>query len=337
MSGRNSQVSRIYKLLTLLENAPHGLTAQELRGRMEDRGFEVSQRTIYRDLDALRGAGFPLDEKVSDGNEGSRWTLDRTTKIHQHLVINSREILALCLAKGTLLPLQATPFYADLTSFFNKIEEKFGEKNRAFMAEIVNEIHFEPGPVWGLGISPEIIDTIMAACSERQWLSIVYYSANSGETTERRVGPQFLYYSKGALYFVAEDRGDGVIKHFSVARIQKATLLEEPYDAAIQDPKTYFAGSFGVYRGDKTESVKLLFDRKIASYIKERKWHPSQQTIVRNQGVVELNLEVAITPELVQWVLGFGPNVTIKEPISLKDKIQEQAEATLQLYHKRVS
>nr|MBP7864181.1 HTH domain-containing protein [bacterium] len=114
MKGRNSQVVRIYKLITILEGAPHGLSISDLTTRLNDRGFEVDKRTIYRDLDALKAAGFPLEERGKTEDQGTRWTLERSIKVSKALVLNARELLALYLARSALIPLKETPFFTDL-------------------------------------------------------------------------------------------------------------------------------------------------------------------------------------------------------------------------------
>ena len=157
MKGRNAQVSRIYKILNILEGAPHGLSVSDLCDRLHDRGFEVGKRTVYRDLDALRSAGFPLNEKGKDDVNGTRWTLEKTTKVSHYLVLSARELIALYLAKGMLSPLKETPFFDDLNNTFSKIEEKLTGKGQSFLDEVSNDFHFEPGPKWGLGLNPDEI------------------------------------------------------------------------------------------------------------------------------------------------------------------------------------
>ncbi len=78
MHGRNAQVARIYRILSLLEGTPQGLSASEIRQRLAERDFEVSKRTVYRDLEALSDAGFPLfpSEQCSD-ESATRWVLSR--------------------------------------------------------------------------------------------------------------------------------------------------------------------------------------------------------------------------------------------------------------------
>ena len=50
--------------------------------------------------------------------------------------------------------------------------------------------------------------------------------------------------------------------------------------------------------------IRLLFEPKLAVYISERQWHPSQTLKKRPDGRVELRMETTGRKELVRWVLG---------------------------------
>lgn len=332
MKGRNAQVTRIYKILTILEGAPQGLSAADLVDRLQERGFEVTKRTIYRDLDALRAAGFPLDERGKSDDQGTRWTLERSTRVSQYLVLGVRELFALYLARAAMTPLRDTPFYEDVVSVFDKIDDKLGINGQRFLSELSQDLHFEPGPRWGLGLNPDIVETVRSACTERQQLAITYASVNSGKTTLRKVGPHFLYFAKGSLYLVAEDLDDQIVKVFSIARMQTAEMLEAAYLADPVDPEQYFASSFGIYHGKEPQMIRIRFAPAVASFVKERRWHQTQRIIVKEGGSIEFYLETDLTPELVQWILGFGAHARVLEPVTLVDRIVEEAARTIEQY-----
>lgn len=334
MAGRNSQVSRIYMLLTILEGSRNGLTAAQLADRLHERGFSVSKRTVYRDLEALQAAGFPLIDGGTDFEHGTKWVLETTaTKVGQHFVLTSRELIALYLAKRCLQPLQETPFYQDLQSTFSKIEERISSQGQNFLDELQGEFQFEPGPQWGLGSSPQVIDTLHACCSERHQLEVTYASANSGTTRRRRLGPHYLYLARGSLYFVAEDLEDNTVKVFSVPRMSNPVMLDATYEGRIIEPDEFFESAFGVYRAGDPVRIKLTFSKVLGPYIKERRWHTSQQVVSRPDGSVEMTLESGITPELVQWVQSFGPDVKVLEPNELIQALCERAKTMLDQYN----
>jgi len=332
MSGRNSQVSRIYVVLGLLEGARLGLSVAEITVRLQERGFEIAKRTVYRDLEALLAAGFPLTKQGINNDLGTRWTLEQNTKIQQHLILNSRELFALYLARSVLIPLKETPFCADLQSVFQKIEDRLGGKSQGVLREVATDFHFEPGPRWGLGIDPDVVETIRAACIERQVLLIHYASVNGGDTRDRKVGPQFLYFAKGSLYLVAEDREKGTIKVFSIPRIKSATMLDEAYEGEATDPEQFFSSSIGVYVGGEALLSRIKFAPNVANFVKERRWHSTQKVISKDDGWIEVELDVAQTPELIQWVLGFGSNAFVIGPASLAEAVAAEARLTSNLY-----
>jgi len=86
MSGRNLQVSRLFKVLTILEGTSNGLTVTEIFERLQEWSVEVTERTIYRDLEGLKDAGFPLNVKGTDTDGANRWTLEKTIRLTNYEV-----------------------------------------------------------------------------------------------------------------------------------------------------------------------------------------------------------------------------------------------------------
>lgn len=331
--SRNEQVSRIITVLRLLENNPRGFTIPQLHSRIAE-DFNVVERSIRRDIEALRGVGYDIItiENPDLAERSQVFKLNPTIKVTQQLVLSPGELLALYLAQNMLSPLKDTAFYGDLNNFFKKIDLLIREKDREHLQEVAEEIHFEPGPRWGLGIQPDTVDTIRSACANSQILKIQYNSVNSKTHSERKVGPQFLYFAKGSLYLVAEDFKDHKVKVFSVPRITSAEMTEEEYQGSKVDPENYFNGSFGVYQAQDALSIKLHFLPDAAAFVRERKWHSTQRVVNKSDGSIEMNLEVGLTPDLVQWVLGFGDNVEVLEPEQLKSKIVSSAERVIKKY-----
>src|SRR3954469_5175567 len=248
--ARNEQVARIYAVLNILEGAPQGLSIQEILDRVRERGHATDKRTIYRDIEALSQTGFPLyeDEQKTERN-ATRWRLDRATKVSDYLIFSSRELLALYLARQALSPLRDTPFFGDLQLAFAKIEGKLGKRGKEYVQDLAQEIRFEPGAKWGVGMDNEVLEALRAACAERQVLEMEYASVNSRDHRARRVGPHYLYFSKGSMYLIAEDLAAEKVKTFSVGRISKARMLDEAYAGKIVEPEELFGSSLGIFRG----------------------------------------------------------------------------------------
>ncbi len=336
MAGRNTQVSRIYCILDLLEQAPQGLSISEIHARATDRGHDASKRTVYRDLEALSDAGFPLfpeSDKTSDGSQ--RWRLDRSAKVNQYFILNARELFALFLARGALTPLRETPFFSDLQAIFQKLEQKLGNRNVEHLRTLEDEVKFEPGPAWGLGLNPEILETLRAACSESHCIEAEYASVNSKTLRARKIGPHYLYYARGGLYLVGEDLEQQKTKVFALPRFKSATMLDQSYEGTISTPEDVFNGSLGAFTGTKIEKIIVEFKSDVASFVKERRWHSSQRIVQLEGDRIQVSLEVAETPELYSWILGFGPSARVIAPSTLAERIAVMAMETVSLYENK--
>ena len=70
------QVARIFQVLAILQSSRNGKSVTEIEATLIDRGFEVQKRTVYRDIDALQTAGFPVncDEGAPGGPRGRSWS-----------------------------------------------------------------------------------------------------------------------------------------------------------------------------------------------------------------------------------------------------------------------
>lgn len=67
--------------------------------------------------------------------------------------------------------------------------------------------------------------------------------------------------------------------------------------------------------------------RTVATYIKERLWHPSQTIRERPDGSVDLALTTTGRQELVRWILSWTPEVRVLAPVDLKQRIIERLQA----------
>ncbi len=330
---RNAQVSRIYKILTLLESSRHGMSVKAIHDFIQQHDT-VTDRTVRRDLEALEAAGFPLDrsQNSQDPQAGDIFTIKSSVRVAKHLTLSARELFALYLTRGMLTPLKETAVFSDLDSVFKQIDSLLSISAREHISELVDEIKFEPGPRWGLGIDPDLLDTMVAACTNNQIVEMEYQAATRPERTSKKIGPQFLYMAKGTVYLVAEDLGDAAIKIFSLARCSNALMTDQPYDKKQIEPEEYFKGSFGVYRADKLERIEILVKANAAPYVTERKFHGSQRVIKNADGSVLLTFDVGVTPDLVQFVLGFGDTMEVKAPAELKSQVAAAAKRVAEMY-----
>lgn len=322
---------RILEISRLLEQASRGLTIKEIQTRLAECNMRASVRTIYRDIEAASSV-YPIIEKAKEDNGGTRYAMEPLARVTKYLVLNPRELFALYFSRAALQPFEHTPFFEDLQRVFSRIENLIGEKGRDYLKELSSSIAFDPAPKFGLGVQSDFLDTIRSACEERMMISATYVSVKDNQPRERKLGPHFLYYAKGGIYLVAEDLEAKQVKTYSLPRFQRAEMLDSAYEVEALDPTEFFASSFGIFAADDAEEVELEFDSVVARFVSERKWHQSQRVVNLEAGRARISFFVALTPEFVSWVLGFGPNVRITKNERLIQKVVKQASKVREMY-----
>ena len=75
-----------------------------------------------------------------------------------------------------------------------------------------------------------------------------------------------------------------------------------------------------------------VFSPYQARWIRERRYHPSQQTEEFPDGSLLVSMEVAGTEEVRRWLLGYGAEVEVLEPASLRAEIRTELQKLLAIY-----
>jgi predicted DNA-binding transcriptional regulator YafY len=80
--------------------------------------------------------------------------------------------------------------------------------------------------------------------------------------------------------------------------------------------------------------VRILFERRWATYVEEHTWHESQLLTRRSGGRVELQMDVGGSAELRTWILSFGSGAEVLEPAALRREVVAELRGALARYTK---
>ena len=78
--------------------------------------------------------------------------------------------------------------------------------------------------------------------------------------------------------------------------------------------------------------VKLRFTKNISKAIMNTKWHPSQKTELFSDGSGIMTLKVRSTRYFRDWVMGWGENMEVLEPETLRYEILQLASSLVNMY-----
>lgn len=212
-----NRIDRLYALVEELRAAgPRARTARRLAEH-----FEVSVRTIERDLSALGQAGVPLATKQG---RGGGYTLDRSMSLPP-LNFTPREAAAVAVA---LSQSEHVLFARDARSALQKIvaamPERALQEARATAGKIRLLVRPAPDP------DAEIAETVWRAVRDNQVLRIHYLDGSGGET-EREVEPQHVVFGPNGSYLTAWCHlrsSDRVFRMDRIARAERIPSLPRP-------------------------------------------------------------------------------------------------------------
>jgi predicted DNA-binding transcriptional regulator YafY len=91
-----------------------------------------------------------------------------------------------------------------------------------------------------------------------------------------------------------------------------------------------------VHQGTAPETIELEFDERIARYVKERVWHPSQTVRDLPGGGLAMTLRVSNDWALRSWILGFGQLARVVSPPGLAAQLLDELDRARSLYVPRL-
>lgn len=291
------------------------------------RTLGVSDRTIKRDIDLMRGAGRAV---VTWEPSTRTYVYEKPCEHLPLLSLDGEEALALILASRVFVAWRGTALGRALHAALDKIATTVGGAI-SLPADEVGRLIFQPDDGGDPNGELRWFGLMLTAIRRRRELVLYYRKPSDLPIEQRLVHPLQLAWLDHRWVLVAYDPKIGEPRKFLLARIEKTEATGRRFESpAAFDISQYLAGSFGLFTGERTEEVKVLFDQFAAPYIRERRWHPSQALRDLPDGAgVEVTLRLNNLIDVRRWILSWGAHVEVLSPPELRDAVRVEAEALL--------
>lgn len=288
--------SRLFKILYYLLNKGNA-TAPELAAR-----FEVSPRTIYRDIEALSGAGIPV--YAEPGRNGGIYLLHDFVLDKALLSENEKQELL-----AALQSISATGYTSN--------KETLTKLSALFHMDMDDwlEVDFSR---WGKSTyDNEKFEKLKDAVIRHREIKIVYENTN-GERSERTVQPLKLSYKSKEWYLKAFCLEKQDFRMFKLNRIIRLEQLEQAFV-----PKPYPEPENSLQQ--PYPRIVLLFSKEMAY----RVYDEFDETQIEHRGNGDLiaTAHMPVDAWLIGYLLSFGAQVEIIEPEYLKGTLAAWAKA----------
>ena len=287
-------------------------------------------RTIRRDLDALELTGFPLYTEEIDGE--SRWMMMNAFKHAPSIPFTLTELLSLYFSRDLLKVLKGTPFYESIESILDKIRKTISPETLEHLAKLEQSFYVAQKKAKDYGRYKAFLDQLIDATAQSKTVEIKYHTMHSDKITVRKVDPYKMWYFDNTFFLIGRCHRNDDVRMFVVDRIKSMKILTEsfrvPSDFSVED---YMRDSFGVIHGKKVQVV-VRFDKEVAGYIKEKKWHSSQNIKQHKNGSITATFTIAGTNEIKYWILSYGHRAEVLKPASLREEIKADLLLALKRY-----
>jgi predicted DNA-binding transcriptional regulator YafY len=291
------------------------------------RELEVSIKSVQRDLEFMRERmNLPL------AYDGSRFGYHYTEPVSGFptLQITEGELVALLIAEKALEQYRGTNFEKPLVSALKKMAAQLPDTVSFNIAEWDQTISFRTSaePILNL----EIFDVLATATASRKQLRFGYRKPGQKKPEPRVVDPYHLANINGEWFLFAFDHARQDIRTFVPARISDV----QPTGKTFARPAKFslekrLHDSFGVVSGEGEFGVVIRFDAFAAGYIREKRWHPSQELREQRDGGTELRMKLSSLAEVQRWVLSWGGHAKVAAPKQLAESVREAARKILSI------
>ncbi len=297
--------SRLFRILYyILEHKK--VTARELADK-----FEVSIRTIYRDIDWISSAGIPI--YAIRGKGGGIEVEDSFTLSSSMFTPDEKEQMIIALK--TLENMQGL-YKNELAS---KLSALFQIKNKNLQNWI--EVDFSNWQYSNL--YQNVFDDLKRAILNKNMCYVKYFGV-SGKNTTRTIKPIRLLFKGMNWYIYAFCNLRDDFRFFKLSRIKELEVLNEVYEDDFSD---VVINKKLVY--DKTVNVKLKFDNSVAY----RVYDEFYSNIKEDENYIYTSINLPNNYILYSYIFSFGSGVEVIEPLEVREKVKDIIRKMSKIYN----
>lgn len=318
------RADRLLEIILLLQ--ARGRTTAELLARE----LAVSERTIYRDLEALNLAGIPV---YTQGGPGGGCELP---KHYRTLLtgVTPADIEAVLMASATG-PLVDLGMDKRVQAALHKLVAALPAAQR-HAATLGRQRLYLDSAAWFRKAEPLPFLTVLQAAVASEHYIQMRYRATDDMERERVLAPYGLV-AKAGVWYVAGKVEDN-LRVYRVSRILEARITDKPFTRPADfDLPSFWAAWCARYEANlsrfrtilqiKTELVATFQSNFSTPLVAITLLEPEQGPNWPTFEVIFETFEMARN-----WILGCGPEVTVLEPLELKESIIAEAMGILELY-----
>jgi predicted DNA-binding transcriptional regulator YafY len=300
--------------------------ADDYRETLVD-GSGVSERTLKGDIHNMR---LPThhDAPIKYSRKKGYYYTDPDYSIYK-TPLTSEDLLVLHQSLHTLKSFRGLGIAEDLSELVQRLEHHLPSDDSTTRPIL----QLEAVPDY---TGSEFLKPLYQAIREEKPLLMQYQPYRAAQSTEKVIHPYLLKTYNGRWYLLAgnESKG-GHLQNYALDRIKKLAPSSRPFRPTMVDFSTYFDSLIGVTipeTNPHVQTIRLHITAGRAPYVLTKPLHTSQRIISNTADGLEVELRLLINQELKTRLLGFGPDLQVLAPQSLRSAVYKLLSKALTRY-----
>lgn len=296
------------------------LSIRKIHEKLLDRGFSISLRTVERDMQLLSDV-FPEHILAIDDSKPYSYRLPRHHRKYSGM--SPEEAVCLQLAFDYLSPLLPNRSLDPIAPYLREAEKVLEETQSTKMLKWKRKVltQYE-----GLQLKPATIDSsILSDMHQALWegrtIKVSYLSKNQTNPKDYVLHPGGLVYRGRVSYLVGSFEGNPEnIIYLPLHRFKKISILDDFSDHENTDIRTLTEGLLGFKVNPNKINLELKFSKFAGTHLYESPLSDEQKIISTKDGYLKVKDAVTDDMELRFWIRGFGDEVEVIKPKSLREE-----------------
>lgn len=312
---------RLIRLITLIQGKP-GILARELAQRCE-----TTERTVYRDLEALSAMNIP----ITNMGHGKGYAFVGSFSLYP-LDWTDEERIAFTMLPSileharSLLPPGFQAAYEKVMA----ADRKELSKRRQIIEDVADIIQLGTPTHWEE--QQNYLFPIIQAAIHRQTIDGTYYTQSRNEVSRRFIDPYYLIPREQRFYVIGYCHSAQEIRTFRVSRFRHVAVTDRSFAKDDFNVKQYMKHTWSIERGDEQITFKVKFSPSVARYIKEEETFVKPKLAELRDGSLLFEVTVNHDREFLGWLSQYGPDAEILEPKKYRDAMKERLSRWQTLY-----
>lgn len=309
-----NRIDRLTAMIIFLQGRQR-VTVEEVAGR-----YDISQRTVYRDLRALQEAGVPIGSEPGEG-----YFIVKGYHLPP-VMFDKEEAAALLAGERLMQKWSETALSESYLSALDKIRAVLRHEEKEYLDTLERHIRaFHYPDEKKITMDHQIFVFLQDAIFKREVIAMEYYSPYNEKKTQRDIEPLGLLIMGNHWYLAAWCRLRADYRMFRIDRIEEyrntGNRLSDPLQHTL---KEFYDQSLN--KEKELHRAVVRFDREMIRYMGDQKYYHGWVSEEKVDGGVEMTFLCSSLEYFARWLLIWGDKIEIKEPSWVKTRVGELSE-----------